>query len=84
MLTNDLKVSKNPFRITNDKIEGDLADFDLVGDNYNIESFPDPSVRSDQIFDHLEIEKQVYDSCANGKNLTLFSLENKQSTKGLS
>ena len=47
-------------------------------------SFPDPSVRSDQIFDHLEIEKQVYDSCANGKNLTLFSLENKQSTKGLS
>ena len=77
-LTKDFKVCDDPFKIIDNKIKSDTwPDFEFVGSNYNIESFANPNVKSDQIFDHLKIEKQVYDSCANGKNLTLFSLENK-------
>ena len=52
-LTNDTKKSHDPFKISDGKITSDSIDYDLVGDNYAIESFQNSNVTSDKIFEKL-------------------------------
>ena len=76
-LSNDSGEGDDSFKIENGKIVSDIMDYDLRSESYKIEVFEDPSTRSEEIFLKMKIEDSVYECCASGKNLTMFSVEDK-------
>jgi hypothetical protein len=76
-LSNDPNVDDDSFKIENGKVVSLIIDYELSSETNKVQVFEDPRVKSEQIFLDMKLEDSVYECCASGKNLTMFSVEDK-------